>query len=135
MNSLQARLKVLFIDDEPLHLDLLKRILQVVDPGLEVDIISDPTKAIEKILKNSYDCVILDEKMPVIAGHDIIKMIKQVKDIPCIIYTGYDETEIEAKATESGADGFLGKLQNANYYPKLSNAIRQTVASHQYPVH
>lgn len=131
MNPLEDKLRVLFIDDEPLHLDLLKRILQVVDPNLEVDIISDPTRAIEKVLKKEYDCVILDEKMPIIAGHDIIKMIKQVKDIPCIIYTGYDIAEIAAKASDSGADGFLGKLQNANYYPELTATIRDTVATHQ----
>lgn len=130
MNPLEDELKVLFIDDEPLLLDLLRRIINVVDPKMEVDIIADPTKAIERILKEQYDCVVLDEKMPVIKGKDIIKMIKQVRDIPCIIYTGYSLDEMAPEAYESGADDVLSKILNANYYPKLVEKIRQTVHRH-----
>jgi CheY-like chemotaxis protein len=128
MESSLAELSVLFIDDEPLHLDLLKRIMNIIDPHIQVEILADPTKTIEKILKNHYDCVILDEKMPVLKGNEIIKMIKQVKDIPCIIYTGYDIDEVELK---SGADTILQKYVNANYYPELIKTIRDTVENHQ----
>lgn len=66
--------------------------------------------------------------MPFLRGNEIIKMIKQVKDIPCIIYTGYDIDEIELK---SGADTILHKYVNANYYPELIRTIRDTVENHQ----
>ena len=125
MNPLEDELKVLFIDDEPLHLDLLKRILNNLDPKMQVDILTDPTKTIEKVLKNSYDCIVLDQKMPNVSGKDIIKMIKQVRDVPCIISTGHDVSEIDSKA-----DVVLQKILNANFYPELINTIRQTVQTY-----
>lgn len=126
MDPLEDELKVLFIDDEPLHLDLLKRILYILDPKMDVDILSDPTQTMEKVLKNDYHCVILDQKMPVITGKDIIKMIKQVKDVPCIIYTGYDVSSVDCEA-----DVVLQKILNPNYYTKLIKTIRETVKAHK----
>jgi CheY-like chemotaxis protein len=122
MNSIEDELKVLFIDDEQLHLDLLKRLMNNMDPKIHVDVLTDPTKAIEKVLKNSYDCIVLDQKMPEVTGKGIIKMIKQVRDIPCIIYTGYDLSEVD-----SNADVVLQKILNASFYPELISTIRQTV--------
>lgn len=48
MESSLAELSVLFIDDEPLHLDLLKRIMNIIDPHIKVEILADPTKTIER---------------------------------------------------------------------------------------
>ena len=130
MDPLNSKLKVLFIDDEPLHLDLLKRIINSIDPMLFIDLLVDPTKAIEMVLKNEYDCIVLDEKMPMVSGMDIIKMIKHVKDVPCIIYTGYGIDEMSMEANKSGADMVLQKILNASFYPKLITAIRETVHKH-----
>ena len=122
MSHVEYDLKVLFIDDEPLLLDLLKRIINNMDPKMHIEVLSDPTKAIELVLKNNYDCIVLDQKMPGVSGKDIIKMIKQVRDIPCIIYTGFDVSEVT-----SDADVVMQKILNANFYPELINTIRQTV--------
>jgi DNA-binding NarL/FixJ family response regulator len=122
MSHVEYDLKVLFIDDEPLLLDLLKRIINNIDPKMHIEVLSDPTKAIELVLKNNYDCIVLDQKMPGVSGKDIIKMIKQVRDIPCIIYTGFDVSEVT-----SDADVVMQKILNANFYPELINTIRQTV--------
>ena len=130
MESQAEKLRVLFIDDEPLHLDLLKRILNIIDPMIFIEILSDPTKTIEKILKNYYDCVLVDEKMPIISGNEVVKMIKQLKDIPCIIYTGYDVDEMALNSYKAGADLILQKYLNANNYPELVKTIRDTVKNH-----
>lgn len=52
-------------------------------------------------------------------------MIKQVRDIPCIIYTGYDASEMDANA-----DVVLQMILNAGFYPELINTIRQTVQTY-----
>ena len=121
----EGTVKVLFIDDEPLHLDLLKRIINNLDPDMDVEILADPTKTIEKVLKTEYDCVVIDQKMPRVTGKDMIKMIKQVRDVPCIIYTGYDASEIDSEA-----DMVLEKILNASFYPALIQTIRETIKSH-----
>lgn len=131
MDPLEDELRILFIDDEPLQLDLLRRILNVVDPKMEIDILSDPTKTVEKILKTDYDCVVLDQKMPFVSGSEIISMIKQVKDIPCIIYTGYEVSEVELESLESGADKVISKILNANFYPHLVKTVRETIQKYK----
>jgi len=44
-------LHVILIDDEPMLLSLIPFIINHFDPNLRVDTLTDPSKAVEKVLK------------------------------------------------------------------------------------
>lgn len=89
---------ILLIDDEPMQLSLIKPILTNFDPDLIIETLADPSKAVEKVIKNEYDCVIADYSMPSVSGLDLVKAIKNVRNIPCILYTGRGSDEVKRDA-------------------------------------
>jgi DNA-binding response OmpR family regulator len=67
--------RVLFIDDEKDFTILISTLLGFHD--FEVDAISDPHEAAERIAQVHYDAVVTDLMMPGLDGFGIIRLIRQ----------------------------------------------------------
>ncbi|MBR4780142.1 MAG: response regulator [Lachnospiraceae bacterium] len=70
-----------------------------------------------------YDVIIVDWKMPEIDGIDTIKRIRSEigADTPILLISAYDWSDIEEKAKEAGANGFVSKpLFRSTLYDKLN---------------
>ncbi len=73
-----------------------------------------------------YDVVIVDWKMPEIDGLETIKRIRSEIDanIPVLLVSAYDWSDIEDKAKEAGAIGFVSKpLFRSTLYDKINDLI------------
>ena len=73
-----------------------------------------------------YDVIIVDWKMPDIDGIETISRIRSVVDakIPILLISAYDWSDIEEKAKEAGANGFVSKpLFRSTLYDKINNLI------------
>ncbi|MBP5553648.1 MAG: response regulator, partial [Lachnospiraceae bacterium] len=70
-----------------------------------------------------YDVIIVDWKMPEIDGVDTIRRIRSEigADTPILLISAYDWSDIEEKAKEAGANGFVSKpLFRSTLYDKLN---------------
>ena len=70
-----------------------------------------------------YDVIIVDWKMPEIDGIDTIKRIRSEigAKTPILLISAYDWSDIEEKAKEAGANGFVSKpLFRSTIYDKLN---------------
>ncbi|MDY4067203.1 response regulator, partial [Bullifex sp.] len=117
--------KILIVDDENDVLSDVKRKLESND--ISVDEASSGLEAISKVQNSSsYDVLIIDWKMPKMDGLETIKQIKNKvgNNVPIIILSAYDFSEIEDEARTLGVNLFLSKpffisalqRQLANYY-------------------
>ena len=73
-----------------------------------------------------YDVVIVDWKMPDIDGIETISRIRAEIDsnIPILLISAYDWSDIEDKAKEAGANGFVSKpLFRSTLYDKINELI------------
>ena len=73
-----------------------------------------------------YDVIIVDWKMPEIDGIDTIKRIRSEigADTPILLISAYDWSDIEDKAKEAGANGFVSKpLFRSTLYDKLNTLM------------
>ena len=73
-----------------------------------------------------YDVIIVDWKMPDIDGIETISRIRSEVDakIPILLISAYDWSDIEEKAKEAGANGFVSKpLFRSTLYDKINNLI------------
>ncbi|MBQ6230379.1 MAG: response regulator [Eubacterium sp.] len=73
-----------------------------------------------------YDVVIVDWKMPEVDGLETIKRIRSDIDanIPILLVSAYDWSDIEDKAKEAGAIGFVSKpLFKSTLYDKINDLI------------
>jgi CheY-like chemotaxis protein len=100
--------KVLIIDDDIVVLETAKMILE--QHGYDVSTKSDANHVEEDASTVHPDVVLMDYKLPGISGVEAISLLKhneELKDIPVILFTIFNE--IESKAKEAGADAFLQK--------------------------
>ncbi len=73
-----------------------------------------------------YDVIIVDWKMPEIDGVGTIKRIRSEIDTktPILLISAYDWSDIEEKAKEAGANGFVSKpLFRSTLYDKINKLI------------
>lgn len=59
------------------------------------------------------------------------KAIKNVRNIPCILYTGRGSDEVKRDALESGIDDYIQKVLNPNDYHILAERIRAAVEKYK----
>jgi len=88
--------KILLVDDEKVLLGILDRILSNL--GYDVQSYDNSQKALDTFLQktNHFDLIITDQIMPDITGTQLIKRIRPVNPtIPIILFTGFNEAELE----------------------------------------
>ncbi len=81
-----------------------------------------------------YGVIIIDWKMPEIDGVETIKRIRSELDnhIPVLLISAYDWSDIEDKAKEAGADGFVSKpLFRSTLYDKINDLIGKESTSQE----
>jgi len=117
---------VLIVDDDLTSLDSISGTLTSLN--LIVDKASNGLKAIEFInnMKNNnkdYKLIIIDYKMKDIDGIETIKKIKNELNIniPILLISAYDWSDIESKAKEVDVNNFLSKpLFRSKLYDKIN---------------
>jgi putative two-component system response regulator len=103
-----ARPRVLCVDDEPVILQVLRRLL--VAQGFEAVICNDPQTAASTFEGGSFDVVVTDFTMPVMDGLTLMRSLRaRQPDIPVVIVTGQGTVETAVQALREGASGMLFK--------------------------
>jgi DNA-binding NtrC family response regulator len=118
--------KVLLVDDEEDFTSVLAERMR--GRGLEVDVCSNGTDAIEQAQRKFYDAVICDLAMPGLDGIQTLKlMLAQNPDLQVILLTGHATLEKGVEAMKSGAVEFLEKPANIDL---LLEKIDQASVTH-----
>ncbi|MCR5218180.1 response regulator [Treponema sp.] len=112
-------LKVLIADDEKSIRSGLKKIIDWTKCGYEIcGEASDGQQAVDKIRELKPDLVLLDIKMPVKTGIEVIKEISELKKNPdsafnkninFLILSGFSDFEYAQEAVNYGAKGYFVK--------------------------
>ncbi|MEK7990350.1 MAG: response regulator [Thiotrichaceae bacterium] len=104
--------KILIVDDNKNNLFTLRTL---IDEHLQVDIIEADSglSALNMLLKNSVDLIIMDIQMPEMDGFEaatMIQSIKKTQHIPIVFLTAaYKSEEFQAKGFAIGAADYLTK--------------------------
>src|SRR5437870_9281662 len=80
--------RILVIDDEP---DIAQSIRSVLEKRYDVDMITDPRKALDNFKAGSYDLVLLDYRMPNVNGFQLYRYLERVDPAQTICFmTAYE---------------------------------------------
>ena len=118
-------IQVLHADDDEDFFMISKRQIEQFDPLINMNFISSPYDVLE--LLESFDCIVLDYKMPKFDGVQLAFTIRETSDIPIILYTGHGSEEVASAAFEAGIDDYVLKESGASHYQDLSKRIRMVV--------
>ncbi len=111
--------KIVIIDDEPIALKRLRRILE--KEGHPVAAFTNPQRALEQIEKEPCALVISDVCMPGMNGLDLMTRVKgRFPNTETILITGYASIDGAVEATREGAFHYLQK-------PFTPDQLRQVV--------
>jgi len=100
--------KILVCDDDETVCYLLKE--QLLEEGLEVDIVYDGKFAIEAIKRTNYDVLLLDLNMREVSGEEVLKFVKDYNaSLQIIILSAQGEMRKAIDCIKSGAYDFITK--------------------------
>ncbi|MDF2463131.1 MAG: serine phosphatase RsbU, regulator of sigma subunit [Ramlibacter sp.] len=105
--------RLLVVDDNEMNRDMLSRRLQ--RQGFHVDLAENGQQALESIMAQPFDLILLDIMMPVMNGYDLLEKLKAdpaLCHIPVIMITAVDDVESIARCIEMGAEDHLPKPFN-----------------------
>ncbi len=101
-------MKVLLVEDDSNLLNDIKA--QLEHHGFEVAPVFDGLLAERIILKNRFDCIVLDVNLPGKNGFDLCRTIrKEGISTPVILLTAFSDIDDKLEGFDSGADDYLTK--------------------------
>ncbi len=115
--------KILIADDDEMNKLLAQHILEGL--GIIVDTAENGKEALDKIIKNEYDVILMDLHMPHMGGLEVTREVrKRLISTPIIAVTGNVVKGEKEKCLRAGMDNFIAKP----YYEKelirqISNVI------------
>jgi CheY-like chemotaxis protein len=99
---------VLVVDDEPVVLDLFKRILG--SRGMAVRTAKNAEEAFALIDGEGFGCMLADKNLPGVDGIEVVRRMRQAQPYcACIIMTAYASTASAVEALRLGAVDYLEK--------------------------
>lgn len=108
MRDAAERWDVLLIDDEPVVLDAVRRVLE--EEGMSVAVATDAESGLAHGAGATCRLVLCDLMLPDGSGIDVVRELRRRRgDLPLIVITGYATSESAVDAGEAGAAGFLPK--------------------------
>ena len=116
------RLRVLLVDDEA---DLVESVAMALEDQFEVVTAKNGAEALEVILRDPPDAIVLDLMMPVMTGEELIAELRQrAIGIPVIVASA--SRNVEARCEELGV---LHCLQKPYRLGKLLDQLKRVSSS------
>lgn len=103
-------LKVIICDDSSIVLDFAQGALEAA--GFTVVATDNPLSVAHLVRRESPDLVVIDVNMPSISGDVVAQIVGSrglTRKVPVVLHSDLSESELEARATRSGAAGFIRK--------------------------
>ncbi|MCI5124091.1 MAG: sigma-54-dependent Fis family transcriptional regulator, partial [Candidatus Electrothrix sp. AR5] len=115
--------RILIVDDELSMRDFLKILFE--NEGYEVFVASNAATALDVAVKNPFDVVITDIRMPGMNGLELLVELKQhFPDLPVIMITAYASPDDAVQAMRQGAFDYITKPFHVD---ELKNVVRTAV--------
>jgi two-component system, OmpR family, response regulator MprA len=100
--------KLLVVDDDPALARTLRRALAI--EGYEVDCASDGAEALQRLVADRFDAVVLDVAMPRMDGLAVCRRMRERRDrTPVLMLTARDAVGDRVSGLDAGADDYLVK--------------------------
>ena len=112
--------KLLIIDDNPMHLELVSDLLEL--HGFLVIKAKDSKTGMELAQTEKPDLILMDIQLPGIDGIDATRILKEdiiTADIPIVALTAHAMKGDEEKILKAGCTGYISKPINTREFPKI----------------
>jgi HAMP domain-containing protein/CheY-like chemotaxis protein/signal transduction histidine kinase len=94
--SQPRRKRLLVVEDNPAEQLSTKELLGYDD--IDIDVVESGGAALQALSKRSYDCAVLDLRLPDMSGFEVLTQLRDIaslKDLPVVVFTGRELTQEE----------------------------------------
>lgn len=119
-------IRVLIVDDDSIHRELEKEILD--SPSYKVSEAQSGPQALNMLISNDYDVVLLDKRMPGMDGDETCRRIRGelgLTLLPVLMVTGNSDIDNLTFSMAAGASDFIRKPYNPSELLSRINAAAQ----------
>lgn len=127
-HKLLIEAKILIIDDNPVNILLLEKMLKISGYKSEnIITTTDSREAISLYSSNIPDIILLDLQMPYLNGFQILEKLNEITEeeyLAVIVITAQNDKENHLKALQMGARDFIGKpFDHAEVSMRITNIL------------
>ncbi len=117
--------RILVVDDDENLLKSVKKLLALEQ--YSVDTLVNPLKVIECLESHNYHCLLLDVKMPVMGGIEVLKnVLPKFPAMPVIMISGQSDIDTAVQSIKEGAYDFIQKpIDPDRLFVAVKNAIQR----------
>jgi OmpR family response regulator RpaB len=120
--------KVLLIDDDKKHSELLKTYLKQF--GIALECAGDADEGFRKLARTDPDLLLLDVMLPGKDGFDICREVRKKSRIPIIMLTARGDVMDRVSGLEIGADDYIGKpFEPRELVARIQSILRRSTAT------
>ena len=120
--------KVLLIDDDRKHSELLKSYLKQF--GISLECAGDADEGLRKLTRIDPDLLLLDVMLPGRDGFDICREVRKSSQIPIIMLTARGDVVDRVSGLEIGADDYVGKpFEPRELVARIQTILRRATAT------
>ena len=119
------QLRLLVVDDDCQVLDVFKALVGPL--GYDVVTSLDSREAAQLVMKDKFDMIAVDVRMPILDGFDLTARIRASRSngrAPILMITGYDDIETMRRGYAAGITFYLAKPLNGRNLRGLFAAAR-----------
>lgn len=106
-DTTSRKYRILVVDDERRMVGFIR--LNLEQDGFEVIEAFNGTEALDRLRDSLPDLILLDVMMPDIDGFEVLRMIREISQVPVIMLTAKGEEDDKVKGLEIGADDYVTK--------------------------
>jgi DNA-binding NarL/FixJ family response regulator len=124
--------RVMIVDDHETVRRGLKEIFADAFPKMEAGEATHSREALELILTQDWDIILLDISIPGQGGLVVLEEMKRLRpSIPVLVLSAYSEEEFAIRSLKLGASGFLNKSQTSDV---LVEAAKKVMSGGKYVI-
>lgn len=105
--STGSRPRILVVDDDPTVAEVTTRYLERA--GYAVEIAADGARALQRVLADPPDLVVLDLMLPEVDGLEVCRRLRATLPVAIIMLTALGEETDRIAGLEMGADDYMSK--------------------------
>lgn len=121
--------RILIVEDEFKIARFLQ--LELEHAGYQTLIENNGRRALDKIVQENFDLVLLDIMLPDLDGVEICRRVRELSDIPIIMVTAKDGIEDKVQGLDTGADDYLTKpFAIQELFARIRVALRKSKEIH-----
>ena len=125
-------MKILYVEDEPAHVELTQRTLDDSLPDRFVLYQVDSLRSAIKMLQQApdIDLVLTDLRLPDGSGLDLLQKVKELQPAPAVVLvTGQGDEKMAVAALKAGASDYL--VKEGDYLHRLPAALTNAIAQNR----